>query len=667
MGSSRRLAAIMFADIEGYTALMHADEGHADQLRQKFQRTLTQEVDNHQGQTISIKGDGALCIFSSSVNAVRAATAIQLKMRQDPEIPLRIGIHEADIIVDNDDVFGDGVNLASRLESFSVPGSVLISENVQREIKNHPEIQSTHVGKFRFKNLKEAIDVFAVSNPGLIVPVKTKMKGKGQLHTNKTGIYVSLSVLLIMSIVTFLYFRYLNHHPSLPIEKSIAVLPFANISNNPSNEYFCDGITEDIITSLVKIANLKVISRTSVMQYKSTKQPLKKIAESLNVSTILEGSVQLVNDQVRITAQLIDAETDSHLWAESYDEKFDQVLAIQNRISQKIASSLLITMSPNEKTLIQRQNSGNTEAYKRMLQARYFRQKLGEGNLEKAQGLIGQALAIDSTDARILTEAGSIYINKGETWSGLENYAKGLELVNKALAIDSTIAEGYSIRSQVKMTYSFEWNAADADIQKARRLEPGSAEIMSQAATLALTLGRAGEATALVQRALEVDPLNLWTMQMLAFVYQVSGKPREAVATFRKVLDLQPDRAFAHGQMGLSYLLLGKPDSALAELKKEQHEGLRLYGEALAYAALHNTGSSEKACKELMRKFPGLVDYQIAAVYSFRGEKDLAFTWLQTAYDHRDGGLASLKYDPFLNNVRNDPRYFILLKRLKLE
>jgi adenylate cyclase len=262
MALSRQLTAIMFADIAGYTALMQEDEELALQLRHKLQKKLEEEVAAHDGLLLEFKGDGALCCFTSTIEAVRAAVALQLEMQKEPVVPLRIGIHTGDVVLAENTIYGDGVNIASRMESFAIPGSIFISGKVYDDIKNQKDILTVSLGKYLLKNVKEALEIFAVSNPGIIIPDTNHLEGKGEKVPENRE-----------------------------LEKSIIVLPFVNMSNDPEQEYFSDGLTEELISKLSRLKNMRVVSRTTSMQYKGTTKDIKTIGRENGVHYIIEGSV----------------------------------------------------------------------------------------------------------------------------------------------------------------------------------------------------------------------------------------------------------------------------------------------------------------------------------------------------------------------------------------
>ena len=302
MAVLRQLAAIMFADIVGYTAMMQEDEKAALKARQKLQKKLRTEVSAHNGRILELSGDGALCYFSSTIESVQAALAVQLEMQTFPSVPLRIGIHTGDVLVDGNNIYGDGVNIASRMESFAAPGSILISGKAHDDIKNQKDIKTVSLGKYVLKNVKEQVEIFAISNPGIKVPDIASLAGKGE----KVG------------------------------TQHILVLPFINMSNDPEQEFFSDGLTEEIISNLSKLRDMRVISRTTSMQYKDTTKDIKTIRNETDTSYILEGSVRKSGNDLRITAQFIDAERDIHLWADTYRGTVRMCLKCRIKYLQKL-------------------------------------------------------------------------------------------------------------------------------------------------------------------------------------------------------------------------------------------------------------------------------------------------------------------------------------------
>ena len=361
MEQSRQLAAIMFADIVGYTAIMQEDESQAFLFRNKFQKKLEDVVAIHRGDIIQFMGDGALCKFSSSTEAVRASLELQLEMRNTPLVPLRIGIHTGDVMLEGNNAYGDGVNIASRLESFATPGSIFISAKVHDDIKNHKELQTIALGRFALKNVKTPIEIFAISNSGLNIPDAATLAGKGE----KLREYCML------------------------------VLPFVNMSNDPEQEFFSDGLTEELIAGLSKLKNIRLISRTTSMQYKGTTKDTKTIRLETGAAYIMEGSVRKQGNNLRITAQFIEAASDVHIWSETYRGTMDDIFDIQEMVSIKIVEALKLQLSFAEQNQLQKRYTDNTEAFELYLKGRHFWKKRNEEGLQAAISYFEQALKKD--------------------------------------------------------------------------------------------------------------------------------------------------------------------------------------------------------------------------------------------------------------------------------
>src|SRR5215203_5239917 len=290
----RQLAAIMFSDMSGYTALMQQNEQLAKVKHRRLKEVLEASVSVHQGKILQYYGDGALTIFSSAIDGVNCAIEIQRALQLEPKVDLRIGIHTGDISIENETIYGDGVNLASRIESLAVPGSIFISEKVFDEMSNQENLRALEMGYFEFKNVVRPVRLFAIDKKGLVVPTRDALKGKTKQPTNR-----------------------------------LAVLPFVNMSADLENEYFSDGITEELLNALTKVDGLQVTSRTSAFAFKGKNDDIREIAIRLNVDKILEGSVRKAGNRVRITAQLINASDGYHIWSENYDRDLTDIFELQ--------------------------------------------------------------------------------------------------------------------------------------------------------------------------------------------------------------------------------------------------------------------------------------------------------------------------------------------------
>jgi serine/threonine-protein kinase len=453
---------------------------------------------------------------------------------------------------------------------------------------------------------------------------------------------------------------------SQPRTPSIAVLPFVNISDDQSYEYFSDGLAEELLNDLAKIPGLRVAARTSSFRFKGKNEDVRIVGEKLNVITVLEGSVRKEGKRVRITAQLIKTGDGFHLWSETYDRELQDVFEVQDEIARSVAGSLkvkllgsIVTPSVQEK---------NTNAYNAYLQGRYFFERRGKENLEKAIAYFEEAIKLDPDYAEAwaglaltrFTQADRVYLPLQE------GYRKAREAAERALALDPNLAEAHAAMGWIKKNYDWDWSGADASYQRALALEPGNATVVRGAAVLALNLGRFEQALSLDRRAAELDPLSASTQNNIGVDAYYAGRLDEAVLAVKKTLDLNPERPIAHWLLGLIYLAQSRPQEELAEMEREPESAYRLQGLALAYHGLGRKKESDAALAEYIAKYPADGAYQIAQIYALRGESDRAFEWLERAYAQRDSGLVQIKGDPLLKSIEHDPRHAAFLQKMRL-
>src|SRR6188474_2105163 len=389
MSQSRQLAAIMFTDIVGYTAMMQANEQKAVAVIKHYNSTLEKFVTQFNGQVLNYYGDGSLCIFSSATDAVNCSLAVQKDLKNEPAVPLRIGLHIGEVFFEDAKALGDGVNVASRVQSLGQENTILVSEEIHDKIKNNPSIVATSLGHFDFKNVGKSMEVFALTNEGLFVPQRKKMQGKlKKKNVQRRNIIAALSLLIIVAAIFFI-----NKNDKVS-DKSIAVLPFADMSAGKDQEYFSDGLSEELINLLAKIPELKVIGRTSSFSFKGKNEDLRSIAQKLGVSNILEGSVRKDGNKIRVTAQLIRAGDGSHLWSDSYDRDLEAIFKLQDEIAKEVVQQLKLKLIDIPSSISS--GTGNIEAYNLVLQGNYFFDKLDKDNVAKAVDFYNRALAIDS-------------------------------------------------------------------------------------------------------------------------------------------------------------------------------------------------------------------------------------------------------------------------------
>ncbi len=457
-------------------------------------------------------------------------------------------------------------------------------------------------------------------------------------------------------------------------DKSIAVLPFRDMSEKHDQEYFSDGLSEELIDHLAHITGLKVIARTSSFAFKGKNEDMRTIATKLGVANLLEGSVRKVGNTLRITAQLIRASDGVHIWSEIYDRKLDDIFKVQDEISTTVAKALNVALNANTATGAQPASKGTTnlEAYNLVLEGNYYYWRSNKGDDAKAVEYFWRAINLDPHYAipwAMLARALAWQVSSGEL-TGADAERKGRDAVKRALAIDPNCADAYLARGQIFRFIDGDWTAAISEFEKAVALDPqGKVGLDAQDNILLLKgelSGRFSEYIDWARRRLERDPLNTDTLLALGSFQQVAGRLNESTATFRRLLELNPAFASAPSLYGITLLLMGKETEALAAAEKESDEALRLQALACIYWSLGRRANSDVALGALERGFANRNAYLIAAAHAFRGELGAALEWLERAYQQRRGSLEYLKVDTLFRELHGNPRFDAMLLKAKL-
>jgi serine/threonine-protein kinase len=460
-----------------------------------------------------------------------------------------------------------------------------------------------------------------------------------------------------------------------PRSPSVAVLPFLNLSTDPENEFFADGITEDVIAQLSKIRSLKVISRTSVMQFKNREQSLREIGATLQVATLLEGSVRRVGDRVRIVAQLIDAEADRYLWAETYDRQLTDIFAIQTDVALQIASALEAELSPDERTRIHRKPTSDVRAYQFYLQGRYFYSRYTGENIQKGIEYFRKAVAVDPDYALAHTGVALAYaeLAAGEGGAALrpdEAYVEAKQAITRALALDGQLGEAHSVLALLKFTHDFDWTGAEAEFKRALQLSPGAADIYDHYGWLCAALERWDEALALVKRAQELDPLV--HRADVATTLLRAGRHEEALEAALRCVEFEADLARGRSTLGWAYLKSGMPDHGLAQLERAAALAPEnvMYRAQLgqAYAMSGRTADAREMLRHLeqLSRERYVSPYHMAYIYTGLGELDRAMDFVERAYEERAGSVFGIKGSFLFTTLHSHPRFQALLRKMNL-
>ena len=451
---------------------------------------------------------------------------------------------------------------------------------------------------------------------------------------------------------------------------SIAVLPFSDMSPTKDQEYFSDGLAEQLINDLAKVSGLKVVGRSSAFQFKGRNEDARDVGRKLGVANVLEGSVRREGNHVRITAELIKADDGVQLWSQTYDQEIKDIFTVQDEIAQAATKALqLRLLGTNGQPVASNAHNANPEAYQAYLQAEYFSgQGQNKENLDKALAYTDTAIKLDKEYASAWALRASVQntmADVGQT-DVTEGYRKARDDAERAIALDPTLASAYLALARTQIGYDWDWDTANTCLTKAAALEPGSAEVFSIHSHLCFVMGNLDQAIKLYEQAVALDPLRAHSYLILGQLLYAAGRYDEAQAELQKALDLNPQTTYVHLNLAKSLIAEGKPQQALAEIEKEPSEWGKLTGEVLVYHALGRKQDSDAALAKLIAKHYTEAAYQIAQVYAFRGESGKSFEWLDRAYNQRDPGLPSIKTDPLLENLRHDSRYSQLLHTMRL-
>jgi len=641
MTEKRKLAAVMFTDIAGYTALMSKDEQKALALLQKNRELQQSLAQKHNGEFLKEMGDGTLLCFQSALDAVRCALNIQKSVKDDPDLNLRIGIHLGDIIFRDGDVFGDGVNVASRIEALAESGGIYISGEVYKLISNKPEIKTGYRGEKQLKNVDHPVKIYALAGKGL----------KYQQPENRI------------------------EKDDESKEKSIIVLPFENMSSDPEQEYFSDGLTEEVITDLSYIQELLVISRSSTMTFKGTKKTIPEIVKQVNVRFVLEGSVRKAGNNLRITAQLIDAFTDSHLWAEKYSGTLDDVFDIQEKVSRSIVDALKVKLTPEEHKQIAERPINNVQAYEYYLKASEEILKSTEDAINHALRYLQNAINISGDNAQLYSGMAFAYWSLVNIGVKHEDYlVKAEKYAKKALMLDPDSSLAHVILAYVDWLCG-KFLESPPRFKKALEINPNEIFALVGIVSVYQAAGKIAEADPYQERLMQIDPLSFPANWSNGAQYYFDGNFHLGLQAWQKLYELHPENPFSQFiyVLGLAYnnqieqaipiidqIAIVNADTLFSKL-----------GLILKYA-MH--GEKEKLFQKITPDFQKTVrrdyafSYHLSSFLSLINQKKEALDWLEIAIEN---GLINFpflsEYDPFLKNIREEERFKKLIKRVKKE
>jgi TolB-like protein/Flp pilus assembly protein TadD len=482
----------------------------------------------------------------------------------------------------------------------------------------------------------------------------------------RTAVVMALAALLaVLSLGGVFWSQHRGGRSPVVTTQSIAVLPFLNLSPDKDQEYFSDGLAEELLNGLSRIPNLRVTGRTSSFQFRGNTEDSRAIGKRLNVGMLLEGSVRRQGSRIRITAQLIKTADGFQVWSEVYDRELNDILSTQEEIARAVTAALNVTLAGGAP--VQPGGTKNPEAYNSYLQAQYLSHARSKEALEMSAVYYDQAKRLDPGYAQAWAMLGSVRANQaGKAEIPLaEGYREAREDIARALALDPNLAIAHAVMGWIQLTYDWDWPASEASLKRALELEPSNPAVIENMAQLDKTLGRFDEAVELLQRAIAIEPLSSDNYYNLSITLTRAGRFEEAAKAANKAIEISPNYAAAHVALAVAYLGQSRLQEALSAVRSEKDPSWQLIGFPLVYHALGQKKEADAALNDLVAKLSMDAAFQIAEVYAYRGETDSAFHWLDRAFSQRDGGLTEIKGDPLLKSLEHDPRYAEFLRKMR--
>jgi len=638
----RRLAAIMFTDMVDYTAMSEKDEALALTLLEEHRQLLHPVFARHGGREVKTIGDGFLVEFPSALEAVRCALEIQqLMSRRNQSVPserkilLRVAVHLGDVEHRDGDIYGDAVNVASRIQPLAEPGGICITQQVFDHVRNSEEFRTVALGQNQLKNVQTPTEVYKVLPP----TERTKITKIETLEPRR-----------------------------------VAALPLTILSSDQQDEYFADGLTEEIINTLSSIPGLRVIARTSVMKYKQVNKSVGEIGRELKVGTILEGSVRKAGARLRISVQLIDVGSEAPIWAQKYDRELEDVFKIQSDIAERVAEALKVQLLRENRILIEQKAPEDIGAYVLYLRGRYYWSRRTKEDLEKAISYFGEAIQKDPNYALAHAGMADCYTLMGRHLylPSRKAFEKARDYANRALELNDNLAEAHTALAAVLMIYNWDWDLAEEQFKLAIQLNPNYANAHYLHSVLLQTTGRLQESVTAAGKAQVLDPLSPVIGMGVVQAYFFSEQYDKALDECHKYLEMNSNFVVAQDYLVHLHVRTGQFERAAEEVKRlidiSQRKAEATAHLAYVYAASGRTEQAKKLFEALMADSKlGYSNPTIfITVYSILGDQDNAFLWAEKALEAGKIAFPSLRFSPDLKRFRTDPRYNSLLAKADL-
>lgn len=589
----RKLTAILSADVKGYSRLMGKDEAGTIQTLTTYKEAMTALIEQYHGRVVDAPGDNVLAEFPSVVAALQCAVEIQKELKErNRKLPLhrqmefRIGINLGDVVEEENKIFGDGVNIAARLENLSEPGGICISGTVYEQVKDKLSLNYVYLGKQTVKNIADPLRVYRVLTEPASRINAWKLQGLSywkRVHPT----YKIIIALVAAANAAWPAYTYITSRSTevasqstpelaskekkalpLPETPSIAVLPFVNMSGDKQQDYFADGLTEEIINAVAKLRNVLVVARNSTFTYKGKDVNVQQVARDMGVRYVLEGSVRKTGDKVRITAQLIDGLTGNHIFSERYERPLKDIFALQDEITMKVLTSMRVELSEGETARVTAKGTKNLEAYLKVMQASQVRVTMNKQAFALSQKLAEEAIALDPNYALAYSIVAIVLANGvmiGQYEDPKEILERAQAMGEKAVKLDDSLAYAHSVLSQV-LTVRREYDRSIAEAERAVDLEPGSAFSYFQVGASLNFSGQYEKAIPQLKNSMRLSPIPIPSSMMhLGIAYLMLGRYEESIAVLKQLIHREPNMPGAHGALAAAYIMAGKEPEARAE------------------------------------------------------------------------------------------------------
>ena len=657
----RHLAAILFTDLTGYTALLGDDEEAGRRVRERHRATLEKAIGDHAGTIVNRMGDGALTVFPTATDAVAAAIEIQQSLQDYPRIPLRIGIHLGEVAYDEEGAYGDAVNVASRINAIATPGSVLVSEAIRSQLENQPRFAAVELGEVRLKNVRRPARIYAIAGDHLIVPTLEELTARveraGPIARERAG----------------------SVEDSVPDgAPSIAVLPFTNMSADPENEYFCDGLAEDLITALSKLEGLRVAARTSAFFFKGRKADIREIGRTLAVTTVLEGGVRKSGQRLRITTQLIETRDGYHIWSERYDREMRDLFDVQDEIVLEVVDALKVRLLEPERKAALKRHTRSTEAHQLYLKGRFHWLKASPDGVMMSRQYFERAVELDPGFALGYSGLADFFGYAAVTGllAPAEGWRRAEIAIQRALQLDPDLAEAHNSQAALRMFCYRDGAGAERELERAIELDPRQPEFRLLRSVLLVATGRLEQAIAEAERALEIDPLSARNRFTLGWWLYLSGLIDNAIEQFRQAIELDPVNPVVHEFLGDALEQKG----LLEEAFREWSRSFSLMGDTELVQTIadgFSRGGFEEAVRAVARKRIERLDarraqgehvppIEYARAHTRLGDNEQALRWLEEATREPSLYRLIMGLYPLYDRLREEPRFQEIVERGRL-